>query len=704
MKAPAFVQSLKERLLECAAPEGSALRLALRRAKAALEARLPRRLRFAPLFQPPPAMRPLNIFDREAMRTFTRGTRANLIDWSPQDAETGELGAARFVLGLLRDRPDLRRQFPLAIRDGASGTFCRWLCTEGVEELALSRPAVENIRSAFRRRPGDRVRQAYDHLRPIREAYPLAFTPAGRRSFLWWLLTAGKADCGLLDEEIWWFLHECAEDPAHGLVATYLRTPEWQARFPHGLTVFGQEALRNWVRQRYQIDGEWLTDAVFPQFLAPADELRLLHAGEPELAALAPHAFRDPEDGKRLVAWVREHGAKRAALDERWLAQLDREVAAGRLQQPGVNLLGHFCHPSGIQEAVHATVRALHSAHVRTSCRDIPARLMRDLPNRSAYMGLEVFDYTLLHVAPEPMVEVFYPHSGLAPRPGVYRIVVWFWELEEVPAEWVKYAQVIDEIWAPTQFIARAMRKTMPMPVVDMLPAVDLGPVPSLPRSHFGLPDDRFIFLFCFDMSSVMERKNPLGLIQAFQRAFAGDSRVQLVIKLTRGDTDPAGLRRLTEAASAAGVTLIDRVMPREESRALMNCCDCYVSLHRSEGFGYTLAEAMLLGKPVIATGYSGNRDFMSSANSLLVEYQRVPITQDLPFYPRGAVWAEPSTEHAAHLLRWVFEHPRQAQALGAKAREDVRRLLSPDAVGRRMVRRLRELEAARLQKSPLAA
>jgi glycosyltransferase involved in cell wall biosynthesis len=232
----------------------------------------------------------------------------------------------------------------------------------------------------------------------------------------------------------------------------------------------------------------------------------------------------------------------------------------------------------------------------------------------------------------------------------------------------------------------------MPVPVLDMLPAAELGPFPVLPRSHFGLPQDKVLFLFSFDMSSVMERKNPLGLIRAYARAFGRDPRYALIIKVTRGHTEPSNWQRLQQAADEAGAILIDRILARDETTALMNACDGYVSLHRSEGFGYTMAEAMLLGKPVIATGYSGNLDFMTPSNSLLVDYQLQPLTQDFPPYPRGAVWAEPSVEHAAQLMRWVVEHPDQARALGERAREDVLRLLSPAAVGQRMAQRLRAI------------
>jgi glycosyltransferase involved in cell wall biosynthesis len=165
-----------------------------------------------------------------------------------------------------------------------------------------------------------------------------------------------------------------------------------------------------------------------------------------------------------------------------------------------------------------------------------------------------------------------------------------------------------------------------------------------------------------------------------------------LAIKVLYGDFDASNLARLKCEAAAAGVVVIDRCMSREETYALMETCDCYVSLHRSEGLGLTIAEAMLMGKPVIATGYSGNLDFMTRENSLLVDYQRVSIRQQLSHYPSGSQWADPSVEDAAHWMRWVYRNREEARGLGQRARAEVAGVLSTEAAGRRMAQRLDEL------------
>jgi glycosyltransferase involved in cell wall biosynthesis len=700
-------------LLRHAAPEDSLCRRLLRAGKRSLLALRPRRS-LRP-YEPFQGNADLDLFDGRSLAAFAQQCHVTGLKWSLRAAARDELGAARLVLGLLHTRGDLRSRFPEALCGGRDGHFCRWLCSAGALELGLSDRVVAQIEAAFSRRLGARPLQIYDYDRNARRVFPLALTPAQLAAFGHFLFTSAKFSHGLADEEVWWFLFERAQDPGKGIVATYLRSPEWQARFPFGLTVFGWAELLDWVREHYQLPAAWLASLELPAVYHPVDELRLLHAFAPRLQALVPEAFRKRRDNQRLLHWLREQqdGPKKGVWNFEtgefqipffgpgtdWWSRLQAGVDAGMLEQPGVNVLGHFCYPSGLGEAAKATLHGLQRAGVRTSCRNVPASFENDRPHHADYLGVELFDCTLIHVAPEPVVERTFDLSALRVRDGVYRIAVWYWELEKVPPEFVKHAAALQEIWAPTRFIARAMRDCMPIPVTEMLPGVQLGAVPALPRSHFGLPDDRYLFFFMFDMCSIMERKNPLGLIRAYQQAFRGDDRVALAIKVSRGQCDRESFQRLRRAAEDAGVIVIDGVLAREEAYGLMRCCDCYASLHRSEGFGLTLAEAMLMGKPVIATAYSGNLDFTWPSNSLLVESGRVAITEVLPFYPQGSVWAEPSLDQAASHLRWAYEHQDDARALGAVAQADLTSLLSFEAAGKRMARRLREIEEQQRQR-----
>jgi glycosyltransferase involved in cell wall biosynthesis len=177
--------------------------------------------------------------------------------------------------------------------------------------------------------------------------------------------------------------------------------------------------------------------------------------------------------------------------------------------------------------------------------------------------------------------------------------------------------------------------------------------------------------------------------VAAFRRAFAPGDGAVLVVKTINSEFDREGAARLAAAVEGLPVVVVDRYLGREEVHGLVSLCDAYVSLHRSEGFGLTLAEAMLLGKPVVATAYSGNRDFMRPGNSFPVRYRLVPIGEDHGPYRRGWLWAEPDVDHAAEQLRAVFADPEGARRVGERGRETVRLELSHAAVGRQLRRRL---------------
>ncbi|HVC25244.1 MAG TPA: glycosyltransferase [Acidimicrobiales bacterium] len=255
---------------------------------------------------------------------------------------------------------------------------------------------------------------------------------------------------------------------------------------------------------------------------------------------------------------------------------------------------------------------------------------------------------------------------------GRYTIGLWAWELEEFPERFFGAFAYVDEVWAISDFARAAISRISPKPVFAFpLPILEVAPGVA-ERAAFGLGDG-FTFLFCFDMMSVVERKNPFGLLEAFTRAFAPGEGPTLVVKAVNNVLRQPELERLKwTAAKRPDVVVVDRYLTRQENLALVATCDCYVSLHRSEGFGLTMAEAMALGKPVVATAYSANLEFMSSDTAYLVPYTagEVPVANDP--YPHRARWAEPDLDAAARLMRDVYEHPGEAAALGARARADV--------------------------------
>ena len=319
--------------------------------------------------------------------------------------------------------------------------------------------------------------------------------------------------------------------------------------------------------------------------------------------------------------------------------------------------------------------------------------------------GTRDFDVNVVCVNAD-QVPVFGQTVGPGFFDGRHTIGQWAWELEEFPDRWHPSFHYVDEIWAVSEYSRQAIAGATDKPVYAfphaiVPPAVAEG----VGRADLGVPVDPFVFLFCFDLLSILERKNPLGLIDAYRRAFDADGRTALVLKVINGDRAVGDLERLRlEIEDRDDIVLLDGYLEADHVSALMAVSDCYVSLHRSEGFGLTMAEAMALGKPVIATAYSGNMDFMTADTAYLVPWSYAEVPSGCDPYPEGAKWADPDLEEAAGLMRHVVDHPGEAAAKGAAARDSVLTAHAPAARADFLRWRLREIEDQRAALAEQAA
>lgn len=652
---------------------------------------------------PLPAPTKLDLFNDGDVTKHSGVARESFI-WIPQapSAIDDLWSAARFCIDLLRTRADLRERFPDALSAGPSGAFAGRLSGEGAALFGLSSTAREAIRSAFAVGLANQVRQIFLMHDDLRTELPLALTPAGHREFFHWMIHYGRKLHGVRLEMIWWFFLEAAENPALELVRTFLFTPEWQRQFPDGVTAFGRGKLAAWLAESYRLDADWLDAGTWPMIGTAAEHLRLAYTLRGNWQREHPGAFKTLPLARAFLSWIASPACGLTGDALAWCTSLDKEAVARELVAGGVNIVGHFCFPSGLRTSVRSISKGLSRAGLGLSFRDI-WQGVGDEPQPQQFQGLEIYDTTIIHTQPEPFFDAAYSRSGLQPRhPRTYRIGYWYWEFDEVPASWKAQATQVDELWTATNFVADAMRKRFDVPVFKMMPGFELPHLAPRPRSAFGLPEDKFIFMFVFHMMSVMERKNPLALIKAYRQAFGHDNRVLLILKTSFGGIHPDPMGELSAAAAGTGIEIIDAIYTEDDTLSLMAHADCYVSLHRSEGWGLTMAEAMLLGKPVIATGYSGNLDFMDDANSLLVDYEIVALERDYPPYKAGARWADPSVDHAARLMRQVYENQSWARQLGAKARLDLRERMSIAASARRMAARLADIESTRRSGKPV--
>ncbi len=359
--------------------------------------------------------------------------------------------------------------------------------------------------------------------------------------------------------------------------------------------------------------------------------------------------------------------------------------------QRGLNVLGYLSAETGVGELPRAIIRALRTVGYPIATTHLDNmdgarrgdRSVLDLPSGTPFavnfiaVNADAWKFTRQLLGP----------SALEARRNV---AFWAWELSTFPPEWMDRFVDLDEIWVPSTFVQRSVGQVSPLPVVVMGEPIVLREPSNLSRADFGLPNDSFLFLFAFDMLSIPERKNPLAAIEAFRLAFGPDFRdVHLVLKANHLYLFPDWQKCLQNAITSVNGTLIGETLDREHVNALFQLTDAYVSLHRSEGFGLTVAETMRMGKPVIATDYGGTRDFLNQNNGYPVRYRLVELERDYGPYRAGNVWADPDVEHAAELMRWVFEHPEDRTRKGQQAAQDIERLYGATVMADRIIRRL---------------
>jgi glycosyltransferase involved in cell wall biosynthesis len=371
--------------------------------------------------------------------------------------------------------------------------------------------------------------------------------------------------------------------------------------------------------------------------------------------------------------------AVRTAVRELLLGRREtprRIVQPISLLPPGLNVVGYFGRGTGVGESARLAGQACARVRLAHEAIDVDDAAPEAVYRASVY-HVNADQLPALH---ERLPELF--------AASAYNIGCWHWELPELPQSWT--SGPLDEIWAPSAFIQSAVSRRVAIPVVHMPHGVEVTRIEACAPQELGVQAGRFTFLFLFDFDSVMERKNPQGAIEAFARAFAPDEPVTLLIKVVGAGGHAEEYRRLAErVAGVPNVVLSDVVLTRERVNGLIAACDGVLSLHRSEGFGLILAEAMSLGKPVVATGWSGNMDFMTASNSCPVDYELVTLGRDHGHYQAGQQWAEPDVGHAARLLRRLFDDADFRARIGERAQETMRGRFSPEEAGQRMRRRL---------------
>lgn len=376
----------------------------------------------------------------------------------------------------------------------------------------------------------------------------------------------------------------------------------------------------------------------------------------------------------------------------------------------GVNLIGYAFGRLGIGEDLRMAGKALLQAQVPMTMLDFPPGNNVDTNERS--MARHVSDageyaFNIFCLTAEETGR-FYAERGRSQFKDRYNIGYWPWELGAWPTEWEMMLELVDEVWVSTQHTYDALKPICKKPLQLMPMAVELGPVKKYrsrnkARESFKLNASATLFCFAFDLNSYIDRKNPSACVQAFLKAFPKEdykaSQVGLVVKVQKPRAhNEAWLELKKIARSDRRIRVIEQTLDRPTLLGLYGACDCYISLHRAEGFGRGMAEALQLGLHVICTGYSGNIDFCQPPYADLVKYRLVRIKKGQ--YPRssGQVWADPNVLHAAQLMRQFYENSK------SDAKHDPESMMSPmdfscfslEVVGERYKKRLREIWSKR--------
>jgi hypothetical protein len=482
-----------------------------------------------------------------------------------------------------------------------------------------------------------------------------------------------------------------AERLATGLAADPLLSALWDDARAAGLGLVDRssplvaEAFAGWLREPAAQGG----GAGVNRYLYGAYRRR------PDLQSTFPDL---DADGEGLIAWAWERGRAEGLLAE--LLPRSGDVADGDLRL-SVNVVGYLRDTLGLAEAARLYITSLTAAGVPVGTTAVAPDLALDLAGDDSTARYGQREHIDTEAPFEPAFNLVclngdqlsaFMHAGgselLGERPT---IGVWAWETDAVPPSWIAGFQYVDEIWVNSTFVARNLARLAPVPVVVVPQAID---VPDPAGAEVDLIDERaFTFLFMFDYFSTLQRKNPIGLVEAFKRAFAPGEGPRLLIKTMNEKLHRDAAAELrAHADGRPDIEIIERYLEPSQIAALIAKAGCYASLHRSEGFGLTLVDAMALGTPVIATGYSGNMDFTTERNSYLVDWTPTQVGPGNPVYPPEGWWAEPDLAHAASLMRRVWEHRDEAAAKAERARSDIERQYSPAATGRVARARLQTL------------
>lgn len=360
----------------------------------------------------------------------------------------------------------------------------------------------------------------------------------------------------------------------------------------------------------------------------------------------------------------------------------------------GINLFGFLSSPLGLGQGVRLYQSALETVDMPFETLDTRPLLPGGTPAELSFSDLP-YAVQLVHLNPD-VLPLFFQSAPPHFWDKRYVIGVWLWELPRFPEAWRVMLPFFDEIWAPSHFIEEAAKKDTTKPVIWMPYGIEATVEQGLTRSDFGLPEKAFCVLCMFDLHSYIARKNPAASIAAFQQAFPENQEVRMVLKMHSATPEELAKIR-TLVGEDERFLLLHEEMTKERVNSLIASCDTLISMHRSEGFGLVMAEAMILGVPVVATAWSANTDFMDERCACMVQYTLLPTQGAYMGAQEDQCWAEPNIQQAAAYLRHLHEDPAYRNRIATAGKKNIQSRFSVSACAERMRNRLDEIFEAQV-------
>ena len=613
------------------------------------------------------------------------------------------------IVLVARGRPDLG--FDVSSRQGRN-QLLSWYILNGRTELALSDIAFSDWQMSYFLAPSETPKLnhlqelIYQHHPNLQSLFPY---PSALQDYQRWfshfcltLETDETLDQPAQFSDI--LLSE--DDPAWAISKRMQLALQTRDDLPFDAAKRqGRQQLLAWYLQHGRIElgqqhlpfKDWQLD--FFQSPSQRQGLNCLQALIYETRPDVQQAFPLPQALDGYLHWF-EHFI---SIETRLIDDLTLRRDKDRPNEPspfGVNIIGYVFGQLGIGEDARMAAKSFLTTDIPITLIDFPPGSDTSQADQSMAQYVSRYPQYAINLFCLPALEQArcFAERGKRLFEGRYNIGYWPWELPSWPENWQHLFSLVNEVWSSSPYTLNALRPVSPIPVKLMPMAVEIPAVSALTRKDFGLPERATLFLFAFDLNSSMTRKNPEACLSAFLEAFPYQvdntldrKQVGLVIKIHPPKTPNKSWDKLKKLQqNDPRIHLIEQTLTKPDLLALYKLCDCFISLHRAEGFGRCIAEAMLLGKPVITTGFSGNLAFTSHESALLVDYKHINLERNDYPYGDGQQWAEPDISHAAIQMQKLVNDPKFVDRLSNAGQKTILSSHNAETVGIRYAENLK--------------